>query len=480
MSDGPDIGADVAGGDGGDDQLRHADGEAAKAGRDQRRAARAAGADDAERLGLPAQPFGEGFRHRRHRLAAIRAEHRRAAARVVERDLLRRDIGAERLAGGRNVDEPRAQSAGDDEVLDEAQLLALGVERADDEHGGRAAASRGRGLATGTRLFEARHADGGCARGGLDAGDRNGLRPAGRQDRVRDIDAGRRLGGGRGRRRRGASRRLRLERLLLGVAADAEQPLLQFAVAGEPRALDDAVDAAVDHDGDLLGHRRRDADVLLDDEHGDVALLAEPDQHLLDLRDDDRRQTLRRLVHDEQPRVGQQRAGDREHLLLAARKLRAAVVAPLGEAREGLIDALDRPGPAPQAGGHAQMLVDGQRTPQPPPLRDIADAEPRDPRRGGVGDVLARQTHGPARRRHEAHDRLAQRRLAHAVAADDRQHARSQGQIDALQGVGAAIVDIEAAHFEHRRAHAGLSHGRLRDKAPAPRGRTRSPAACLP
>ena len=93
---------------------------------------------------------------------------------------------------------------------------------------------------------------------------------------------------------------------VVGMAADAEQSLLQIAVGGKPRAVDQPVDAAVDHDGDFARHRRRDADVLLDDEHGDVALLAEPDQHLLDLRDDHRRQPLGRLVHHQQLRVGQQ------------------------------------------------------------------------------------------------------------------------------------------------------------------------------
>ena len=38
----------------------------------------------------------------------------------------------------------------------------------------------------------------------------------------------------------------------LGVAADAEQALLQIAVGGKPRGVDDAVDAAVDHDRDFV------------------------------------------------------------------------------------------------------------------------------------------------------------------------------------------------------------------------------------
>ncbi len=59
-------------------------------------------------VALAVEPVDEGFRHRRDRGAAIRPEHRRAAARMVERDLLRRDVGAERLAARRDIDKPRA------------------------------------------------------------------------------------------------------------------------------------------------------------------------------------------------------------------------------------------------------------------------------------------------------------------------------------------------------------------------------------
>ena len=147
------------------------------------------------------------------------------------------------------------------------------------------------------------------------------------------------------------------------MAADAEEPLLQIAIGREPARLDDAVDPPVDHDGDVVGNGRGDADILLDDENRHVAFLAEADQHLLDLRDNDWRQALGRLVHDEEMRIGDQRAGNRQHLLLAAGQLSAARASPLGEAREGVVDALDRPGAAVQRGGHAQVLVDRQRAP---------------------------------------------------------------------------------------------------------------------
>lgn len=85
----------------------------------------------------------------------------------------------------------------------------------------------------------------------------------------------------------------------LGVQADAKQALLQLAVGGQSTRIDDAVDAAVDHDRDIARDRGGNADVLLDHEHGHVAVFAELQQHFLDLGHDDGRKPLGRLVHDQ-------------------------------------------------------------------------------------------------------------------------------------------------------------------------------------
>ena len=248
-----------------------------------------------------------------------------------------------------------------------------------------------------------------------------------------------------------------------GMTSDAEQALLQVAVGGQARGIDDAIDAAVDHDGDAVGDRRRHPDILLDDEHRDVALLAQPHQHLLDLCDDDGGESFGRLVHDQEARIGHQRARDRQHLLLAAGELASAIVLALGEAREGVVDALDRPRATAHARGHAQMLVDGERAPQPSPLRHVADAEPGDLRRLQRQQVLAAHADRTTGRAHQPHDRLAERRLAHAVAADDGKHAGVERQVDALQRVRAAVIDVEASDLEDRCGAAGVSH------APPPR-----------
>ena len=56
----------------------------------------------------------------------------------------------------------------------------------------------------------------------------------------------------------------------------------------------------------------------------------------------------------------------------------------------------------------------------------------------------------PLRDGHQPHDRLAQGGLAHAVAADHRQHTLIEGQVDALQRVGVAVIDVEAGDLENR------------------------------
>ena len=172
------------------------------------------------------------------------------------------------------------------------------------------------------------------------------------------------------------------------MAANAQQALLEFAVRRQPARLDDAINAPVDHDGDVFGDRRRHPDILLDDEDRHVGFLAETQQHLLDLRHDHRRKTLGRFVHDQELRICHQRARNRQHLLLAAGELRAAVVSALGQAGEGVVDALGGPGAALARLRHSQVLVDRQRAPQPPPLRHVSNAKASDARGGKAQKLL--------------------------------------------------------------------------------------------
>ncbi len=103
--------------------------------------------------------------------------------------------------------------------------------------------------------------------------------------------------------------------------ADTEQTLLQLPIRGERSRLHHPVDAAIDHDGDVIGDAGRHADILFDHEDRHRALLGELHQHGFDLLDDHRREPFGRLVHDQQVRITQKRTPDRKQLLLATGQL---------------------------------------------------------------------------------------------------------------------------------------------------------------
>src|SRR3954451_6369443 len=235
--------------------------------------------------------------------------------------------------------------------------------------------------------------------------------------------------------------------------------------------------APPDHDELSVRERGRHREVLLDDQHRE-ALVGKPAERLDQHLDDRGRQPLRRLVHDEQPRVCQQRPPDGEHLLLATGQLRAAVAAPLGQAREEVVDRVGGPAAVAAARrGHAQVLVDSQRLKQPPALRNVRDAN--------AGDLVGRTAHQlpaverdrplDAWRRH-LHDGVAERGLAHAVAADDRDGLVPHLEADVLKDVRAPIERVKVLDDEQRPA-VGCG-GRLRrahDVASMPSSLTRPP-----
>src|SRR3954451_20644690 len=93
--------------------------------------------------------------------------------------------------------------------------------------------------------------------------------------------------------------------------------------------------------------------VLLDQQHR-RPLLAQARQQLVDQVDRLRRQPERRLVEDQQPRSAEQRAGDRQLLLLAAREPVGGLAGPGAQDREALQRPLQRRG-ALAAAPHAHL-----------------------------------------------------------------------------------------------------------------------------
>src|SRR5207245_443135 len=110
---------------------------------------------------------------------------------------------------------------------------------------------------------------------------------------------------------------------------------------------------------------------LLDEEHGH-ALAIELADRVEDLPDDDRRESERRLVEEEQLRPRHEGARDREHLLLAARERPAELPPPLGEDRKQRADVVEV---APDAvlviareGADPEVLGDREPREDLPPL----------------------------------------------------------------------------------------------------------------
>ena len=105
-----------------------------------------------------------------------------------------------------------------------------------------------------------------------------------------------------------------------------------------------------------------------------------------DLVADQRRQPFRRLVENEQPRVGHQRAADGEHLLLAAGEQVAPCCrrrsASRGKSAQTSRASRDRRAAA-VGGGRDQIFPRGQIGKDLPALRHQAEAE--------LGDAIGRQ-----------------------------------------------------------------------------------------
>ena len=101
-------------------------------------------------------------------------------------------------------------------------------------------------------------------------------------------------------------------------------------------------DRSLVHDVGDVGHVHCERRVLLDEQDRD-AVLAQLTNQAAHFGDNRGRESLRRFVHDEQRRVCDQRARDREHLLLAAAQVVPAMMTSLGKARKEPEHTVDTP-----------------------------------------------------------------------------------------------------------------------------------------
>ena len=136
--------------------------------------------------------------------------------------------------------------------------------------------------------------------------------------------------------------------------------------------------------------------------------------------DDDRREALGRLVEQQQPRVEHQRAADRQHLLLAARQLAAACC---GAARAGAGTSRRRAraSTGPAVATAVRFSSTRQRAEDVALLRRPADAAPRARMRRQRVTSVAAKNDAAGVARGDADQRVEQRRLADAVASEQRE-----------------------------------------------------------
>src|SRR5437667_9882156 len=200
-------------------------------------------------------------------------------------------------------------------------------------------------------------------------------------------------------------------------------------------------DLALLEDVVSVGDPRQRGHVLVDQQDRLPARL-EVDQAAPDLRPDERREPLRRLVEDEQARVRHEGAPDREHLLLAARERAAEDALTLGELGKEVEDLLDRPrvgAAAAVRGGRHEVLVHREVRKDLAALRHEADPDLRDAVGRQPVDRPAQETDLAGLQPYDPHDGAHGGRLAHAVPAEERHHL--------------ARLDLEA-HAEEHLAHA--------------------------
>src|SRR6266508_4951453 len=135
-------------------------------------------------------------------------------------------------------------------------------------------------------------------------------------------------------------------------------------------------DPAVEHDRCDVGNAEHRACELFHDENRDAGA-GEVGDALVELGDDDRGETHRQLVEQEQRGIGSERSGHRQHLLLAAGHRAGELVASLAESREARVgDVLDgRPRPA-GVGRHAQVVANREVREDATTLRHGAHTEP--------------------------------------------------------------------------------------------------------
>ena len=188
--------------------------------------------------------------------------------------------------------------------------------------------------------------------------------------------------------------------------------------------------------------------MLLDEQHPGARGRGVLAHHGQQPADDDRRQAEAHLVEHQQLRLAGERAGDREHLLLAARHQPGLAVLERAQRRE-VVERGVHVRRVPLA-VQPEVLGHGQPEEEPPVGRHVRDAEPGPRGRGDAGQVGAAELHRPGPVLEEPGDRPQRRRLPRAVGAEERDHlAATHSERKVADDQSTVISDAELVQFEY-------------------------------
>ncbi len=105
----------------------------------------------------------------------------------------------------------------------------------------------------------------------------------------------------------------------------------------------------------------------------------------------------------------------------------------------------------PGANGDLKIFVHRERDEDAPSLRHEADARLADSVSGQSRDVDSIDDDAPASGRCQTRQRSTERRLTHAIAAENRSHLAAFGaETRPLQHVAITVVRVNVDEFEHR------------------------------
>ncbi len=163
-----------------------------------------------------------------------------------------------------------------------------------------------------------------------------------------------------------------------------------------------------------------------------------------DLFDDHRRKPFGRLVEKQETRAGAQDAADRQHLLLAAGKLRSLAGQPLFEIGEELVNLLQRQPARLHLRRQKQIFLHVEAGENAAFFRAERDPHFGDAIGIGADRFLVLETDRALPFADNSHDRFERRRLAGAVASEQRDDlARAHVEIDAVEDVRFAIPGLQ-------------------------------------